>query len=175
MVITEEELRQAWQNGRGTIPSFPPGTRFTPAAQDFLKARGPAVLQACAAALPAPVQAAAQRRELRAPAGRRQIFTAADVAELLAGGGSILVVHPSVTVTHAALELLRKAGIRIIPYVEPAANAPEAAAPAAPDAAPGASEEETIRRVKEAVLARLGKPVDPAVLDAVLRRVLAAL
>jgi hypothetical protein len=173
MVITEEELRQAWQNGRGAIPTFPPGTRFTPAAQDFLNARGPGVLQACAAVPAAPAQAPAQRRELRAPAGRRLIFTAEDVAELLAGGGSILVVHPSVTVTHAALELLRKAGIRIIPYVEPAPGDPEPPAPAA--AAPGASDEETIRRVKEAVLARLGKPVDPALLDAVLRRVLAAL
>jgi DNA-directed RNA polymerase specialized sigma24 family protein len=80
------------------------------------------------------------------------------------------VVHPSVTVTHAALELLRKAGVRVIPYVESAGAAPEAPAPA-----PKGTDEETLRKVKEAVLARLGKPVDPAVLDAVLRRVLAAL
>ena len=169
MVITEEELRQAWQNGRGQIPAFPPGTRFTPAAQDFLRTRQPGALQACPPA-PAPAGDPGQRRILQAPPGQRLIFTAADVAELLTGGAT-LVVHPSVTVTHAALELLRKAGIRIIPYVEPAPAAPEA--PAAPKAAP--ENEELFRRVREAVLTRLGRPVDPAVLDAVLKRVLSAL
>jgi len=167
MVITEEELRQAWQNGRGQIPSFPPGTRFTPAALDFLRVREPGVLQACAAAPAAPAEAG-QRRLLKAPPGRREIYTAADVADLLAGGGT-LVVHPSVTVTHAALELLRKAGVRIIPYVEPSPEAP-APAKAGPD-----PNEELFRRVREAVLARVGRPVDPAVLDAVLKRVLASI
>jgi len=35
--ITESELRELWQNGRQPLPVFPPGTRFSPAAQDFLK------------------------------------------------------------------------------------------------------------------------------------------
>ena len=35
-VFTESELREMWQNGRGYLPPFPPGTRFSPAAQDFL-------------------------------------------------------------------------------------------------------------------------------------------
>jgi len=171
MVITEEELRQAWQNGRGQIPAFPPGTRFTPAALDFLRAREPGVLQACAAAPAVPAAAPSQRRVLQAPPGQRLIFTAADVAELQAGGAT-LVVHPSVTVTHAALELLRKAGIRIIPYVEPPPAAPEPPVIASRATDP---KEELFRKVREAVLARVGGPVDPAVLDAVLKRVLAAL
>jgi ethanolamine utilization cobalamin adenosyltransferase len=37
-IVTESELRELWQNGRGLIPAFPPGTRFSPAAQDFLAA-----------------------------------------------------------------------------------------------------------------------------------------
>ena len=37
MVITESELRELWQNGKATLPAFPPGTRLSPAAQDFLK------------------------------------------------------------------------------------------------------------------------------------------
>jgi ethanolamine utilization cobalamin adenosyltransferase len=36
-IITEAELREMWQAGRGAIPTFPPGTRFTPAARDFLR------------------------------------------------------------------------------------------------------------------------------------------
>ena len=39
-VITESELRELWQNGRGQLPAFPPGTRFSASAQDFLKAHG---------------------------------------------------------------------------------------------------------------------------------------
>ena len=35
-VITESELHELWQNGRGLIPPFPSGTRFSAAAQDFL-------------------------------------------------------------------------------------------------------------------------------------------
>jgi len=165
MVITEEELRHAWQNGRGQIPAFPPGTRFTPAALDFLRSQ-PGALPPSPAPPPAPAQAGAQRRELQAPPGQRLIFTAADVADLLAGGGSTLIVHPSVTLTHAAQERLRGAGIRILPYLE--------AAPA-PQPAPAPTDEELLRQVREAVLARLDSPVDPALLDEVLRRVMAAL
>jgi len=36
-VITESELREFWQNGRGQLPAFPPGTRFSASAQDFIK------------------------------------------------------------------------------------------------------------------------------------------
>src|SRR5690349_3226512 len=62
MVITESELREAWRNGHGALPSYPPGTRFTPAALDFLKDNGlsvnfaePAAAQPLAPApLPAP-------------------------------------------------------------------------------------------------------------------------
>lgn len=37
--VTESELREFWQNGRGHIPVFPYGTRFSMAAQDFLIAQ----------------------------------------------------------------------------------------------------------------------------------------
>jgi len=36
-VITESELRELWQNGRGQLPPFPPGTHFSASALDFLK------------------------------------------------------------------------------------------------------------------------------------------
>ncbi|MCJ7531096.1 MAG: hypothetical protein MUO64_08705 [Anaerolineales bacterium] len=38
MVVTEGELREIWGDGENPFPTFPPGTRFTPAAQDFIKA-----------------------------------------------------------------------------------------------------------------------------------------
>src|SRR4051812_42797755 len=37
MVITETELRELWRDGRQALPAFPPGTRFSPSAQDFFK------------------------------------------------------------------------------------------------------------------------------------------
>jgi hypothetical protein len=40
MVITEAELRELWRDGRNPLPAFPLGTRFSPAAQDFLKDHG---------------------------------------------------------------------------------------------------------------------------------------
>lgn len=40
MIITESELRELWRNGWGELPPFPAGTRFSAAAQDFLKDHG---------------------------------------------------------------------------------------------------------------------------------------
>ncbi len=37
-IITESELREMWQNGRGQLPAFPPDTRFTDSAHEFLRA-----------------------------------------------------------------------------------------------------------------------------------------
>ena len=37
MFITESELRALWRDGRNPLPAFPRGTRFSPAAQDFIK------------------------------------------------------------------------------------------------------------------------------------------
>lgn len=38
--ITEAELREHWANGRGKLPAYPPNTRFSNAALDFLQAQG---------------------------------------------------------------------------------------------------------------------------------------
>ncbi len=37
--FTEGELREFWQNGKGTLPPFPLGTRFSNSAMDFIKAQ----------------------------------------------------------------------------------------------------------------------------------------
>jgi hypothetical protein len=36
MVVTESELREIWCDGKSPFLTFPPGTHFTPAAQDFI-------------------------------------------------------------------------------------------------------------------------------------------
>ncbi len=187
MIITEAELREAWDNGRGSLPDFPPGTRFTPSAKDFLAAHGPQAgaphAPSAASPAPAPPCAAAAdpaRRELTSPTGMRLILTATDVDDLVAAGPITLVVHPNVTVTDAARERLGKAGIRILPWVEPRTAVPLPAAPlqalpASAQASPAPAPADLAPRIKSAVMARLGGSVDEAVVDAVIRRVLASL
>jgi ethanolamine utilization cobalamin adenosyltransferase len=43
LVITEAELREMWQAGRGVIAPLPAATRFTPSASDFIKEWGLAI------------------------------------------------------------------------------------------------------------------------------------
>ncbi len=38
-IITESELRELWQNGRGRLPAFPPETRFSDSAREFLRSQ----------------------------------------------------------------------------------------------------------------------------------------
>jgi hypothetical protein len=170
MVITEEELRQHWQNGKGQIPTFAPGTRFTPSALDFLKAHN-ASPESCTAPLQAVSPAGPEELELKATGGGRLIYTAQEVTAWLQQGVKVLRVHASVTLTDSAREKLRGAGVRILPITENAPPSP----PALPLRAvsPSGADEALFRQVKQAVLARLNVPVDEAVLDAVLRRVLA--
>jgi len=136
VIVTEEELREAWKNGRGALPEFPPGTRYTPAAKDFLASR--AASSACAkpgiadAAVfgagtergDSPIRATmagastAARMDLRAEGGKRLILTTDDLDDILRAAPSEIVIHPSATVTDAARERLGKAGIRLLPFVE---------------------------------------------------------
>jgi hypothetical protein len=200
MIVTEAELREAWRNGRGALPDFPPGARFTPAARDFLASLDCSGAQA-AVAPPAPAVPAAPmggRLELRGAGKGRLILTATDIDEILAARPEVIVVHPDVTLTDVARERLRSAGLRILPYVEGQATSPPApVAPAGPTTAkaalPAASATPITSRAegaalrpegdpdalfdaaKKAVLAKLGDTADEALVDAVLRRVIAAL
>jgi len=238
MVITEEELREAWRNGQGQLPDLPPDARLTPAARDFLTARGLCPghgaatcvgREACGtgagaigggiradgvgyggdgdiAAVGAWLQGAAGagatggRMELQGEGGKRLIVTAEDVDGIVRGRPETVVVHPSATVTDAARERLRNAGIRVIPFTEkkpepaePISHNATAQPPSAADAALARErraaaaaqcvapaplppeKEELFRKAKPAIMARLSGLADEAVVDAVLRRVLASL
>lgn len=230
MVITEEELREAWRNGQGQLPDLPPDARLTPAARDFLTARGlcpghgaatcvgreacvPSAggagygaqgdIAAVGAWLQGGAGAAATggRMELRGEGGKRLIVTAEDVDGIVRGRPETVVVHPSATVTDAARERLRNAGIRVIPFTErkpepaePISHNATAQPPSAADAALARErraaaatsqcrtpaplspdQEELFRKAKPAIMARLSGLADEAVVDAVLRRVLASL
>ncbi len=193
MIVTEEELREAWRNGRGELPDFPPGTRFTPSAKDFLTAIGVKEIRAnrgaggirvdeARAPIPGAGAEAKDRVELRAEEGKRLILTSVDVDGLVLARPQTVVIHPNVTVTDAARERLRNAGIRLVPFVEkrPDPTPPgsrDTAAPAA-GAAPGPRVEdadELFLTAKKAILARLEGRADEALVEAVLKRVIASL
>ena len=103
-------------------------------------------------------------REARMP---KAFYTERDIDDLHTRGVTSIDVHDDVVLTDLARERALKLGVRLNrvklvahPAVRPAAH-PE-----------GAAEAELVQRIKAAVLARLGERwVDPAVLDAVVRRV----
>jgi len=89
-------------------------------------------------------------------------YTERDIEDLHARGVTSLDVHDDVVLTDLARERALKLGVRLL-RVQPAAHVEDRA-----DAA-------RFHRVKAAVLARLGdQAVDPALLDAVITRVLAS-
>ena len=210
MIFTEEELRQAWRNGSGVLPEFQPGTRFTPAALDFLSALGrrpgqtgkppeglnPAQVSArggtAADDAIAPPEGMAPGGELvlqPLPDGSRLIITTCDMDGILAARPATVVVNTGVTVTDAAREILGKAGIRVTaaPAHPAAMTVAKPAAPASLGAAssPGAGagsasglsadRQELLAAARAGVLQRLGDRADPAVVDAVLRKIVSAL
>lgn len=86
-------------------------------------------------------------------------YTERDIEDLHARGITSIDVHDDVVLTDLARERALKLGVHLN-RVKPAEHRADAA------------EEDLVSRIKAAILARLGdRRVDPAVLDAVVRRV----
>ncbi|GAB1484150.1 hypothetical protein MASR2M78_29670 [Treponema sp.] len=174
MIITEEELRQAWRNGSGELPVFQSGTRFTPSALDFLSTLGPCSAQTDSQSSGgiAPGYGTAPGGELSLKPltdGKRLIITTSDLDEILAARPATVVVHPCATVTDAARDILGKAGIKVT-----------AAAPSSdtkiPDAGNlSADKQELLAAAKAAVMQRLGDRADPNLVGTVLQKITRAL
>jgi hypothetical protein len=129
--VTESELRELWQNGRRPLPAFPPGTRFSPAARDFLKDHGlevrfapqtVTVAEASAPSLPPALRArleslGALRALAAAQARAHNLPALAAALEALAGEGGAPVRPtpqreaaagpPALTPDHAIVHWLR--------------------------------------------------------------------
>ncbi|HRA66109.1 MAG TPA: hypothetical protein PL187_08820 [Caldilinea sp.] len=93
----------------------------------------------------------------------KTFYTERDIEDLHARGATSIEVHDDVVLTDLARERALKLGVwleRVKPHAHPA----------------GSLDAELIHRVKDAVLAQLGgRWVDPDLLDAVVRRVVAEL
>ena len=90
-------------------------------------------------------------------------YTERDIEDLYARGVMQLDVNDDVVITDVARERAMKLGMRL-QRIQPGGRRQ------------GDNDEALVQQVKTAVLARLGgQTVDPALLDAVIRRVIAAL
>jgi hypothetical protein len=109
-------------------------------------------------------------------------YTEKDIEDLVARGILSLEVNDNTVLTDLAYEKANRLGVKLVseratippaapvrPYV--AQGAAQAAAPRQGEAAQASDLHE---RIRSAVTARLGNQVDPALLDAIIKRVLAS-
>lgn len=109
----------------------------------------------------------------------KKIFTERDIEEMAARGEMFLEVSDEVVLTELAYEKAQRLGVRlhqtnslppaapIRPYLAQAVNpCPECSTSQKP------AEAELRQRIRDAVAARLGTQVDPALLETIITRVL---
>jgi len=114
----------------------------------------------------------------------KKFYTEIDIENLAKQGVRTLELHNGIVLTDVAREKARALGVQLVQGAPAVATAPVAtaapAATAAPVASPqgsaalqGSTSDELTQRIRNAVKARLGDQVDPALLDTVIKRVLA--
>ena len=96
----------------------------------------------------------------------KTFYTEHDIEDLAARGVSALDVSDDVVLTELAREKALNLGVKLV-------RSAEAATPASRPGSTPTSKDEVVAKVKAAVIARLGNGVDPALLDAVITRVVA--
>jgi len=102
----------------------------------------------------------------------KTFYTEREIEDLYHRGVTVLDVDDNVVLTDLAQDKALSLGIRLNRVGAATKPAPsKAASPAI--AAPSPSQAEIAAKVKAAVIARLGNNVDPALLEAVIARVLA--
>lgn len=119
--ITEAELREYWQNGRGGIPMFPPGTRFSPSAREFLRdhrIEPKFSADADVINLQHPAPFLEMRPSYIPPkekeALRKTIFTETDIDDFVTGGSTTLNVNENIILTALAQDRAQKLGLKLV-------------------------------------------------------------
>lgn len=100
----------------------------------------------------------------------KTIYTERDIDDLKARGVLSVDVDDNVVLTDLARERALKQGMRVNRIEHKALPVPSAAA-----AGPGPTDEELVKRIKSAVLARLNGQVEASLLDTVIRRVISGM
>ncbi|HEX9013023.1 MAG TPA: hypothetical protein VF813_05885 [Anaerolineaceae bacterium] len=109
----------------------------------------------------------------------KTFYTERDIEDLARQGVHSLVVNDSVVLTELAVEKAGRLGVSLVREHDTPPSAPvrpylsTGVAPVvARPQAPAQSKDDLRRRVHDAVIARLGGEVDPALLETIIRRVL---
>jgi hypothetical protein len=121
----------------------------------------------------------------------KEFYTEKDIEDLVKRGVLSLEVNENVVLTELAYEKANRLGMKLVtsrpdnppaapvrPYISqppvtrPAAVAPSAASAPALPAPASDGESDLSRRIRSAVIAKLGTQVDPALLDVIIQRVL---
>lgn len=111
----------------------------------------------------------------------KEFYTERDIEDLVKRGTTSLELNDNVVLTELAFEKAQRLGLKLITAHETPPAAPirpylSSGMPAAlPEISDQSKGEELKKRVKEAVIARLGNQVDAALLDAIINRVLESL
>ncbi|MHC1785404.1 MAG: hypothetical protein AB9891_22095 [Anaerolineaceae bacterium] len=111
----------------------------------------------------------------------KQFYTEHEIEDMVKQGIQSLELNDNVVMTELAYEKAGKLGLKLVRAVENPPSAPvrpyiaresQTGRPALAGAIPASGDLHT--RVREAVVARLGKQVDPALLDTIITRSLKA-
>lgn len=111
----------------------------------------------------------------------KTFYTERDIEDLAGRGVLSLVVNEDVVLTELAREKAERLGVELVREHDTPPSAPVRPYVAAPSPAagkPGAqapSPADLQAQVREAVIARLGDEVDPALLDTIIKRVLGSI
>lgn len=104
----------------------------------------------------------------------KKFYTEIDIENLAKQGVRTLELHNGIVLTDVAREKARALGVQLVQSTPAVTATPAATAAPAVTAAPlGSASDELAQRIRSAVKARLGDQVDPALLDTVIKRVLA--
>lgn len=117
-IVSEAELRELWQNGKSVLPVFPLGTRFTPAASDFLGDHHLTPLFSEDAKelffTPSQEKHFNNSREICERQIPHTIYTETDILDLSSQGVTEIVLREGIILTDLAREKAFKVGLQIV-------------------------------------------------------------
>ncbi len=107
----------------------------------------------------------------------KEFYTERDIEDLAKRGTTSLQLNDDIVLTELAFEKAQRLGVTLINSNSKPPAAPERPynsqlIPAVPTVEAAKPQPELHQRIKDAVLARLGGQVDPALLDTIIKRVL---
>lgn len=110
---------------------------------------------------------------------KKEFYTERDIEDMARRGEFLLQVHEDVVLTELAYERAERLGVKLVNGIQTPPSAPVRPYLSEPKKTCACAKKEETKpsvdlqqRIRDAVQARLGNQVDPALLDAIIQRVL---